>query len=211
MRTRLLLIVLLIAVLSAWGCVDKKEQPAPEQAQAVEQAVEAPTEQNAKPATPVEQLAGQLQPSTEIEATADIDQGTPEAALQSFFVEVNIALNPMYQMAAQQEPEQAKRYTDALGNLRSLFMDGASRTEIVAYLDLIQIKRAEVLGDAAVDGDKAQITVKVIKGDNLQIDPRMFGEDSATEATVEVEMVRIDGKWRIKDFGGLVAKAKSSM
>ena len=164
------------------------------------------------------QLASQLKPA-EVTPSKPLDQGTPQGALLSFFEAVNIALDPAFQAAGRQpeaEPARAKEYLEALTRLRALFVDRDPvtqidpNTEVVAYLDTIQVKRVEVIGEPTIEGDTAKIKVKVIKGVQPDNDPRYFGEDSATEATVEVIMAKVNGKWKIKDFGGLVTRAVSN-
>jgi len=139
-----------------------------------------------------------------------VNQDDPKAALLSFFEVVNIALDPEYQVADKdpnQDKEKARLYQEAMKNLKSLFVSGAAQTEICAYLDLIKIKGAEIVGEPTVNGEKAKAKVRVVKGKNLEIDPMAFGESDPNEAKVEVLLEKKNNKWLIADFGGLAAKA----
>ena len=142
------------------------------------------------------------------------DQSAPENALFAFFAALNVALDQDFQAAnraPEKDPAKARRYQEARARLRQLFLTGNANTEICAYLDLIRMKKAEIVGQPDINGDKATIKVHLIKGDNLSLDPMSFGEDSKTEATVTVKLIKIDGNWRIEDFGGLVAKARAQL
>lgn len=165
-----------------------------------------------------QKLAEHLKPA-EVKPIKPLDQSTPQGALLSFFEAINIALDPAFQVADKQpelEPARAKAYLESRTRLRSLIVsrEGVNKvnpnTEILAYLDLIEIKRAEIVGEPKINGDKAIVKVKVIKGVGPNGDPRAFGEEPGTEVTVEVEMVRQAELWKIKDFGGLVAKAQAA-
>jgi hypothetical protein len=200
---RSILIAILVLSLALLGSCSKKETPSP--------AITGGAAQTGTDA----QLAAKLKPG-EVTPSKPFDQSSPQKALLGFFEAVNIALDPAYQAASRQsdiDPTRAKAYLEALTRLRALFVDRDPttqidpNTEVVAYLDTIQIKRAEVVGDPTVEGDTAKIKVKVIKGVQPEADPRYFSEESSTEATVEVVMSKVGAKWKIKDFGGLVARA----
>ncbi len=161
------------------------------------------------------QLAGQLKPAN-VTPAKPLDQSAPKSTLLCFFEAVNTALDPAFQAASREpdvEPMRAEAYFEARTRLRGLFVDRDPatqvdpNTEVVAYLDTIQIKRAEIIGEPTVDGQTAKVKVRIVKGVAPEADPRYFGEDSDTEATVEVVLTKIGDKWKIKDFGGLVARA----
>lgn len=199
---RLWIVLFLVVVVAACGGEKKTAE------QLAAGASPAPADAAAPNAAP-----GAAQPA----ATApDIpaDQSAPESALFAFFAALNVALDQDFQAAnraPEKDPAKARRYQEARARLRQLFLTGNANTEICAYLDLIRMKKAEIVGQPEIDGDKATIKVHLIKGDNLTLDPMSFGEDSKTEATVKVKLIRIDGNWRIEDFGGLVAKARAQL
>jgi hypothetical protein len=161
----------------------------------------------AAPGSPADKLTA---PPTAPDIPAD--QSTPITALNGFFSSINIALDPSYQAAGRdldKEPEKGRKYLDARARLRQIFLSADTYNEVCAYLDLIQMQKAEVVGDADISGDKAKVRVKLTKGDRLAIDPMAFGEKSRTEATVTVQFVKDGDLWKIEDFGGLMAKEKA--
>jgi predicted small lipoprotein YifL len=193
-------LVVLILIVCLTACGKKGEAPTGETSPGAEPAAGAPTA-NVPTEAPT--------------AMPDIpaDQTTPENALMGFFSALNVTLDQSYQAAnrtPETDPAKAKKYQEARARLRLLFMTSGAYTEICAYLDLIQVKKAEIVDKGQPQGDKAKLKVKIIKGDNLSIDPMSFGEKSKTEATVTVEMMKKEGNWKIDDFGGLVAKAKAN-
>lgn len=201
---RKLIWVLFIIILMA-GCSDKATPKADPNAQ--------PLDEKAAPTGDVEQIAKQLQ-LTEPTPLQPLDQSSPQVAMENFFVAVNIALDPMFQLASKNEgsdPHRATAYDDALSKLRKLFVNSQARLAVIAYLDLIKIQQAEVMGKPKIKDDTATLTLRIVKGDNLEFDPKSFGEGDKKEVEVEVSMVKKDDGWKIEDFGGLVAKDKTAL
>jgi len=200
---KLILVVFVIILLV--GCSDKATPKTDPNAK--------PTDDKAVASGDVEQIANQLQ-LTEPTPLQPLDQSSPQVAMENFFVAVNIALDPMFQLAFKNEgsdPHRAAAYEDALSKLRKLFVNQQARFEVVAYLDIIKIQQAEVLGKPKIKDDTATLQLRIVKGDNLEFDPKSFNEGDKKELEVEVKMVKKEDAWKIEDFGGLVAKAKNAL
>jgi len=141
------------------------------------------------------------------DAEDSTDQSSPSAALLSFLTELNIVLDPGYALDSG-DAGRVARGLQAHRRLRLLFASHEVATEVCGYLGLIRVAGVKMTTEAAVDGDRATVSVLIAKGQGLELDPKRFGETSDTEAETKVDFIRRDGRWLISDFGGLAAFAE---